>query len=329
MTQVLSFLQKGELLLLKYTLKRIFSLIPVLFVVSIVIFALIHLTPGEPASVILGPEATPEQVQELRKQLGLDRPIHEQYFSWVQGVFKGDLGTSYFMREPVTKSIMDHLKPTLSLATLGMLISLIIAIPIGIAAANRRGSLTDQTIMGFSLLGMSIPSFLLGLLLILFFGVKLGVLPVAGYQPISNGLWNHLKYLIMPAISLGSIQAALIARMTRTSMLEVLNMNYIKTARSKGVRDRKIVYKHALRNAFLPILTVIGSTLGTLMAGAVVTEQVFNIPGIGQLIINSVERRDYAVIQGVVLFITLIYVILNLIIDLLYGLIDPRVRFED
>jgi len=315
--------------LLKYTLKRIFSLIPVLFVVSIVIFALIHLTPGEPASVILGPEATPEQVQELRKQLGLDRPIHEQYFSWVQGVFKGDLGTSYFMREPVTKSIMDHLKPTLSLATLGMLISLIIAIPIGIAAANRRGSLTDQTIMGFSLLGMSIPSFLLGLLLILFFGVKLGVLPVAGYQPISNGLWNHLKYLIMPAISLGSIQAALIARMTRTSMLEVLNMNYIKTARSKGVRDRKIVYKHALRNAFLPILTVIGSTLGTLMAGAVVTEQVFNIPGIGQLIINSVERRDYAVIQGVVLFITLIYVILNLIIDLLYGLIDPRVRFED
>lgn len=315
--------------MLKYTLKRIFSLIPVLFVVSVVIFALIHLTPGEPASVILGPEATPEQVQELRKQLGLDRPIHEQYFSWVQGVFKGDLGTSYFMREPVTKSIMDHLRPTLSLAALGLTISLIIAIPIGIVAANRRGTLTDQTVMGFSLLGMSIPSFLLGLLLILLFGVKLGVLPVAGYQPLSSGLWNHLKYLIMPAISLGSIQAALIARMTRTSMLEVLNMNYIKTARSKGVRDRKIVFKHALRNAFLPILTVIGSTLGTLITGAVVTETIFNIPGIGQLIINSVERRDYAVIQGVVLFITLIYVVLNLIIDLLYGLIDPRVRFDD
>lgn len=315
--------------MLKYTLKRIFSLIPVLFVVSVVIFALIHLTPGEPASVILGPEATPEQVQELRKQLGLDRPIHEQYFSWVQGVFKGDLGTSYFMREPVTKSIMDHLRPTLSLAALGLTISLIIAIPIGIVAANRRGTLTDQTVMGFSLLGMSIPSFLLGLLLILLFGVKLGVLPVAGYQPLSSGLWNHLKYLIMPAISLGSIQAALIARMTRTSMLEVLNMNYIKTARSKGVRDRKIVFKHALRNAFLPILTVIGSTLGTLITGAVVTETIFNIPGIGQLIINSVERRDYAVIQGVVLFITLIYVVLNLIIDLLYGLVDPRVRFDD
>jgi len=314
--------------LLKYTLKRIFSLLPVLIVVSVVIFALIHLTPGEPASVILGPEATPEQVQELRKQLGLDRPIHTQYISWVQGVLQGDFGTSYFMREPVTKSIMDHLKPTISVATLGMIVSLIIAIPIGIAAANRRGTLTDQTIMGFSLLGMSIPSFLLGLLLILFFGVRLGVLPVAGYQPLSSGLWNHLKYLIMPAISLGSIQAALIARMTRTSMLEVLNMNYIKTARSKGVRDRKIVFKHALRNAFLPILTVIGSTLGTLITGAVVTETIFNIPGIGQLIINSVERRDYAVIQGVLLFVSLAYVFLNLVIDLLYGVIDPRVRLE-
>lgn len=315
--------------MLKYIAKRVLSLIPVLFVVSIVIFGIIHITPGDPASVILGQEATPEQISELREQLGLNEPIHMQYFNWIQGVVQGDLGTSYFMREPVTKAIIDHLKPTLSVAMLGMVVSLLIAIPIGIAAANRRGTFTDQTIMGFSLLGMSVPSFLLGLLLSLFFGVKLGVLPVAGYQPLSSGLWNHLKYLILPAISLGSIQAALIARMTRTSMLEVLNTNFIKTARSKGVKDRKIVYKHALRNAFLPILTVIGSTLGTLMAGAVVTETIFNIPGIGQLIINSVERRDYSVIQGVVLFVTFIYVFLNLIIDLLYGIIDPRVRFED
>jgi|SRR5699024_1125582 len=315
--------------MLKYIAKRVLSLIPVLFVVSVVIFGIIHITPGDPAAVILGQEATPEQISELREQLGLNEPIHMQYFNWIQGVVQGDLGTSYFMREPVTKAIMDHLKPTLSVAMLGMVVSLLIAIPIGIAAANRRGTFTDQTIMGFSLLGMSVPSFLLGLLLSLFFGVKLGVLPVAGYQPLSSGLWNHLKYLILPAISLGSIQAALIARMTRTSMLEVLNTNFIKTARSKGVKDRKIVYKHALRNAFLPILTVIGSTLGTLMAGAVVTETIFNIPGIGQLIINSVERRDYSVIQGVVLFVTFIYVFLNLIIDLLYGIIDPRVRFED
>lgn len=315
--------------MLKYIIKRIFSLLPVLFVVSIVIFAIIHITPGDPAAVILGQEATPEQIEQLREQLGLNEPIHMQYFHWVMGVLQGDLGTSYFMKEPVTQAIFEHLKPTLSVAALAMVVALVIAIPIGIAAANRRGTITDQSIMGFALLGMSVPSFLLGLFLILFFGVKLGWLPVAGYQPLSNGLWNHLKYLILPAIALGSIQAALIARMTRTSMLEVLNTNYIKTARAKGVKDSKIVYKHALRNAFLPILTVVGSTLGSLMAGAVVTETIFNIPGIGQLIINSVERRDYAVIQGVVLFVTFVYVFINLVIDLLYGIIDPRVRLQD
>ncbi|WP_368652631.1 nickel ABC transporter permease [Ornithinibacillus sp. 4-3] len=315
--------------MLKYIIKRLLSVIPVLFVVSIVIFGIIHITPGDPAAVILGQEATPEQIEQLREQLGLNEPIHLQYYHWVLGVLQGDLGTSYFMKEPVTQAIFDHLKPTLSVAALAMAISLIIAIPIGIAAANRRGTITDQSIMGFALLGMSVPSFLLGLFLILFFGVKLGWLPVAGYQPLSNGLWNHLKYLIMPAIALGSIQAALIARMTRTSMLEVLNTNYIKTARAKGVKDRKIVYVHALRNAFLPILTVVGTTLGSLMAGAAVTETIFNIPGIGQLIINSVERRDYSVIQGVVLFVTVIYVFVNLVIDLLYGVIDPRVRLQD
>lgn len=315
--------------MLKYIIKRLLSVIPVLFVVSIVIFGIIHITPGDPAAVILGQEATPEQIEQLREQLGLNEPIHLQYYHWVLGVLQGDLGTSYFMKEPVTQAIFDHLKPTLSVAVLAMTISLIIAIPIGIAAANRRGTITDQSIMGFALLGMSVPSFLLGLFLILFFGVKLGWLPVAGYQPLSNGLWNHLKYLIMPAIALGSIQAALIARMTRTSMLEVLNTNYIKTARAKGVKDRKIVYVHALRNAFLPILTVVGTTLGSLMAGAAVTETIFNIPGIGQLIINSVERRDYSVIQGVVLFVTVIYVFVNLVIDLLYGVIDPRVRLQD
>ena len=182
--------------------------------------------------------------------------------------------------------------------------------------------------MGFSLLGMSIPSFLLGLLLILLFGVNLGWLPVAGYKDLSAGAWSHLQYLIMPAISLGAIQAALIARMTRTSMLDVLNTNYIKTALAKGVKKRNIVYRHALRNAFLPVLTVIGQSFGTLIAGAVVTETIFNIPGIGQLIINSVARRDYAVIQGVVLFVTVSYVFINLIIDLLYSVIDPRVRLE-
>lgn len=311
-----------------YIVKRILSLIPVLFVVSIVIFMIVHLTPGDPASVMLGEEASAEQIGELREQLGLNLPIYEQYVHWVGGVLKGDLGSSYFMKQPVTQAIMEHLLPTISLAILAQIVALLIAIPIGIVAATRRGTFTDQSIMGMSLLGMSIPSFLLGLLLILLFGVQLGWLPVAGYKPLSTGAWSHLKYLIMPAISLGAIQAALIARMTRTSMLDVLNTNYIKTALAKGVKKRNIVYRHALRNAFLPVLTVIGQSFGTLIAGAVVTETIFNIPGIGQLIINSVARRDYAVIQGVVLFVTVSYVFINLIIDVLYSVIDPRVRLE-
>lgn len=314
--------------MLRYLIKRILSVIPVLFVVSVVIFLLIHITPGDPASIIVGSEATEESLAEVRQQLGLDLPIHEQYFSWITGVFRGDFGTSYFMQEPVLDSILEHLQPTISLAILAQIISLAIAIPLGIAAANRRGSLADQSIMGISLLGMSIPSFLLSLFLVLLFGVKLGWLPVAGYEPLSAGLWIHLKYLIMPAVSLGAIQSALIAKMTRTSMLDVLHSNYIKTARAKGVKHRNVIYRHALRNAFLPVLTVIGQTFGGLIAGAVVTETIFNIPGIGQMIIHSVERRDYAVIQGVVLFVAFSYVCINLFIDLLYGLIDPRVRLD-
>lgn len=314
--------------MINYVIKRVLSLIPVLLVVSVVIFSIIHITPGDPASVILGQEAETEKIQELREELGLNEPIFKQYITWISNVMRGDLGDSYFMGESVVEAIASHLKPTASLALLAMIISIIVAIPIGIVAANRQGTLTDQMLMGFALLGMSVPSFLLGLLLILLVGVQLGWLPVAGYQPLSAGIVNYMKYLILPAISLGSIQAALIARMTRTSMLEVLNMNYIKTARAKGVKNRTIVYKHALRNAFLPILTVIGQTFGTLIAGAVVTETIFNIPGIGQLIINSIERRDYSVIQGVVLFVTVSYVFINLFIDLLYGLIDPRVRLD-
>lgn len=316
--------------MVNYIIKRVLSLIPVLFVVSIAIFLLIHLTPGDPASIILGIDASQEQVEELQEQLGLNLPIYEQYFHWITNiVLHGDFGMSYFMRIPVTEAIFNHIMPTLSLAIIAQIITIIIAIPLGIAAANRRGTLADQSIMGVSLLGMSVPSFLLGLILILLFGVKLGWLPTSGYQSLDKGLWNHLKYLIMPAISLGAIQAALVARMTRTSMLEVLGSDFIKTARAKGVKNRVIVFKHALRNAFLPILTVIGQTFGLLVAGAVVTETIFNIPGIGHLIINSVERRDYTVIQGVVLFVTLSYVFINLIIDLLYGLIDPRVRLDD
>lgn len=314
--------------MLSYIMKRILSAIPVLLVVSIVIFLIIHITPGNPASVILGEEATPEQIAELEESLGLNLPIHQQYFSWIAGVFQGDLGTSYFMKAPVTESIANSIVPTISLAIFAQIIALLIAIPIGVLAANKRGSFADSSMMVFALLGMSIPSFLLALLLVLLFGVQLGWLPVAGFRPLSEGLLIHLQYLILPAISLGAIQAALIARMTRSSMLEVLNMNYIKSARAKGVKNFSLILKHAFRNALLPILTVVGQTFGTLITGAVVVETVFNIPGIGQLVINSIERRDFAVIQGVVLFITVLYIFLNLIIDILYGMIDPRVRLD-
>lgn len=312
----------------KYILKRIFSLVPVLLVVSIVVFLIIHLTPGNPASAMLGEDANPKQIAELTERLGLNAPLYQQYFHWLGDVFRGNFGFSYFLDAPVMKAIFDRLEPTLSLAIIAQAVALIIAIPLGIVAAKRRGTSVDQTVMGFTLMGMSVPGFILGLFLMLIVGVILKWLPVAGYQPISSGLWNHLKYMILPAISLGTIQAALIARMTRSSMLEVLNTNVIKTLRSKGVKEKVVVYKHALRIAFLPILTVVGQTFSSLITGAIITETIFTIPGIGQLIINSVDRRDYVVIQGVLLFFTFAYVFINLVIDLLYGVIDPRVRLE-
>ncbi|WP_431028775.1 ABC transporter permease [Lysinibacillus sp. LZ02] len=314
--------------MLAYIVKRLLSIIPVLFVVSVVIFIIIHITPGDPAATILGMEATPAQIEQLNEELGYNRPLHEQYISWVGGVFQGDLGNSIFMKQPVTEAIQEHIGPTLSLAIFAQVIALILAIPFGVIAAYKRGSFTDTTLMSVSLLGMAVPSFLLGLLLMLVVGVKLQWLPIAGYEPLSEGLIEHLKYLVLPAISLGTIQAALITRMTRSSMLDVLNLNYIKTARAKGLKEWNVLLKHAFRNAFLPILTVIGQTFGTLVTGAVVVETIFNIPGLGQLIINSITRRDYTVIQGVVLMVTLLYVFINLLIDLLYGVVDPRVRLD-
>lgn len=311
-----------------YIIKRLLSLIPVLLVVTITIFLIIHITPGDPAATILGLEATEEQMEALNEELGLNRPITEQYISWVGDLLKGDLGDSIFMHQPVTQAIAEHMGPTISLAILAQIIALVLAIPFGVIAAYKRGSIVDVSLMGMSLFGMAIPSFLLGLLLMLVVGVQLQWLPVAGYEPLENGIWAHFQYLILPGISLGAIQAALITRMTRASMLEVLNLNYVKTARSKGLKEFSVLLKHAFRNAFLPILTVIGQTFGTLITGAVVVESIFNIPGLGQLIMNSIERRDFAVIQGVVFVATLMYVSINLIIDLLYGVIDPRVRLD-
>lgn len=312
----------------KYVRKRMLSIIPVLIIVSIIVFTLIHLIPGDPARAILGQEASIQQIENLREELGLNQPIVTQYFDWVVGILQGDLGTSYFSNKPVTEIIFQYIGATLSLAIYAQILAVVIAIPLGILAARYKGSIIDQFLTSASLFGISIPSFLSGLLLVLVFGVFLKWLPVAGYKPLDHGVIEHIKYLTLPAISLGLLQAALITRMTRSSMLEILGQNFIRTAKAKGAKQQRIIYLHALRNAFIPILTVIGQSFASLVAGAAVVETIFNIPGIGQLIINSVTRRDYSVIQGIVLFITVSYVFINLIIDVLYSIVDPRVRLS-
>jgi len=232
------------------------------------------------------------------------------------------------MNESVIEAILPHLGPTISLGILAEIIAITLALPLGILAARRKGSVTDQSVMAFSLLGMSIPNFLLSLFLILVFSVSWRLLPVAGYAPLSDGLWEHIKFLILPAFALGTAHAALIARMTRSAMLEVLNANYIKTARAKGVKEKWVIYKHALRNAFLPILTVIGQSFLGLMGGTAIVETIFAIPGIGQLIVNGVMRRDYAIVQGAVLYVTFAFVFINLAVDMLYGIVNPQVRLD-
>ena len=311
-----------------FLLRRAAALIPVLIVVAIVTFLLIHIMPGDAAAVMLGPEATPAQVEALRKSLGLNQPLYVQFFTWVGNALQGDLGQSFFIGLPVSTVIHAALAPTINLAIFAELIAILIGVPAGIVAARKQGSGTDQTVMVGALLGISVPSFLLGLFLMLIFSVLLGWLPVAGYAPLEHGAFETLKYLFLPGIALGSMQAALIARMTRTSMLETLSKPYLKTAKAKGLSGNRTIYKHALRNASMPILTTIGQTLGTLVAGAAVVETVFNVPGIGQLIINSIERRDIVVIQGVILVIAVSYVLINFLVDVLYSILDPRVRLS-
>lgn len=313
----------------KYIIKRLLSLIPVLVIVSVVVFCLIHLTPGDPAAIMLGDDASPEDIAALHEQLGLNRPLVVQYFSWVGNMFRGDFGRSLFIEGSMLSIIGGHFLPTVSLTLCSLIIALVIALPLGIIAAQKRGSIANQLISAFTMTGISVPSFLMGLFLVLLFSVKLNLLPPANYRPLLKyGLFEHLRYMILPAISLGLMQAALITRMTRSSVLEVLNMDYIKMAKSKGVSNLMILVKHALRNAVLPIITVVGQSFIALLSGAAVVEKVFNIPGIGQLVVNSIGRRDYEVIQAVILVIALINVFINLLVDLFYGLADPRVRLS-
>ncbi len=312
--------------MLSYIAKRILSLIPVMFVVSCVVFLVVYLIPGGPATALLGMEATPEQIEALNTELGFNRPFLVQYADWFTGIFRGDWGESYFLHQSVLEAIAEYFTPTLSLAILAQLFALLLSVPLGILAAYRRGTVLDVASVSISLLGAALPGFLLSMFLMLFFGVYHQWFPVAGYASLAEGIGEHLKYLFVPALSLGIVQAAYITRMTRSSLLETLYKNYIRTARSKGLKEARVVLRYALKNAAPAILTAVGQSFGSLITGTIVTETLFNIPGIGMLTMGSIDRRDVFVIQGVVLFVTFLYVLVNLIVDILYGFVDPRLQ---
>jgi peptide/nickel transport system permease protein len=311
-----------------YVVRRILAVIPVMAVVVTIVFLLIHLIPGDPVSVMLGPDATSAQIQATRAALGLDRPLHEQLFTFYGRVLRGDLGHSYFLDRPVTRALAERAEPTIVLTLCALLVAMVIGVPSGIVAAAHRGSWWDRGLMLISLLGVCIPGFWLSLNFIFLFAVRLGWLPAAGYASILSEPRAALTYMVLPAVSLGFNQSALIARIARSCMLDVLGQDYIRTARAKGLHPRAVTYVHAFRNALVPVVAVIGITTAILIGGAVITEIVFNIPGLGRLIISAILRRDYPVVQGVVLVTAAAYVLINLMVDLLYAFIDPRIRYE-
>ena len=311
-----------------YVLRRLLALIPVALVVATVAFVLMHLAPGDPASVIAGPDASREDVRRIERQLGLDAPLPMQLARWYGRLVQGDLGQSIFLRKPVTEAILDRVEPTLLLTLSAIVIAIIIGVPAGVIAAHHHNKTTDQVLMVLALLGVSIPNFLLGLLFILFFSVWLGWFPVAGYSPLEYGWLKTMRSLVLPAFALGLVQSALIARIARSSMLDVLREQFITAGRAKGLGERAVIYKHAFKNALIPTMTIIGISFAILISGAVVVETVFNIPGLGRLIISAVLRRDYPVIQGVVLCIAGVYMLINLAVDLSYLIVDPRVKYR-
>ena len=313
--------------MLTYVLRRLAATIPVMLIVAVLVFLMLRLTPSDPAVIIAGDNANTEQVAEIRQRLGLDQPILTQFVIWMGKLLHGDLGESFFFKKQVVDLIADRLEPTLSLAVLTMLLAALIAIPLGVLAAYRQGSWLDRIVMGFSVLGFSVPVFVIGYLLIYVFAIQLNWLPVQGYQRISLGVGGWLQRLILPSVTLSVIYVALIARMTRTSVLEVMNEDYIRTARAKGQTELKVLVRHALANAAVPIVTVVGLGIALLIGGVVVTESVFTIPGLGRLTVDAVLARDYPTIQAVILLFSLVYVLINLAVDLTYTFFDPRIRY--
>tara|TARA_R110002012_G_scaffold5133_3_gene23430 strand:- start:5765 stop:6706 length:942 start_codon:yes stop_codon:yes gene_type:complete len=313
--------------MLSYFIRRLLAAIPVMLVVALSVFLLLRLAPGDPAVIIAGDMASPSQVASIRSALGLDQPLHTQFFIWIGNMLQGDFGTSLISQTSVLSMITQRLEPTISLALAAIVFTVLIAVPLGVVAAWRQGSWIDNLVMSVSVVGFSVPVFVIGYILIQVFAIELGWLPVQGYRSLDNGFGEFASRLVLPALTLSSVYIALIARMTRASMLEVLKEDYIRTARAKGLGERLVLFRHALRNAGVPILTVIGTGFALMVSGVVVTESVFNIPGLGRLIIDAVLARDYPVIQAIILLTAGLYVLINLLIDLSYAITDPRIRY--
>jgi len=310
-----------------YLGRRVLSTIPVVLIVAVLIFMMLRLTPGDPAAVIAGDAATSADIAEIREKLGLSGSIVSQFFIWIGHALHGDFGESFFYKKTVASLIQDRLEPTLALSTLTIILATLIAVPLGTIAAYKQGSWIDRGVMGLSVAGFSVPVFVIGYVLIYVFSLELGWFPVQGYQRLADGFWGFLHRLLLPALTLAIVFIALLARMTRTSVLEVLNEDYVRTARAKGLPNLKVLVFHALRNAAVPIVTVIGISIATLLGGVVVTESVFNIPGLGRLTVDAVLARDYPTVQAVILLFSLAYVFINLVIDVLYTVLDPRIRY--
>jgi peptide/nickel transport system permease protein len=313
--------------MIAYVVRRLASTVVVMAVVAFVVFSLLYLTPGDPAAVIAGDIATDEDIRRIRAGLGLDEPFLVRFGRWVWGLAHGDLGTSIFTNLPVTQLIGQRIEPTLSLTVCTLLVAILIAVPLGVTAAARAGTWVDRAVMSFSVLAFSVPVFVFAYALILTFSVQLDWLPVQGYRNLRDGVWDWLRHLILPSIALGAVYVALIARMTRASMLDVLAQDYIRTAAAKGLAPTQVLIRHALKNAAIPVMTIIGVGIALLISGAIVTETVFALPGIGRLTVDAILRRDYPIIQGVILIFSAVYVLINLLVDLSYVLFDPRIRY--
>lgn len=314
--------------MISYILKRIISVIPVLLLVTIIVFSVIHIVPGDPVVILLGPQATVEQIEFTTKLLNLDKPVIVQYFTWLGKLIKGDLGNSIRQKRPVLDLIKERIGLTIMLAVMAMIFAIIVSLPLGILAAKKQNTFVDFSAVIFSLFGISLPEFLSGVLLILIFALKLKLLPSFGYVRFSENPLESIRFMLLPVFANGFIRAGYLTRMIRSQMIEVLGKHYIKTARAKGLKESSILFKHALKNSLIPIITAIGTEFAFILGGAVITETIFGIPGMGKLLVNSIFSRDFPIIQGVVLIIVLIFVFINLFVDITYAFLNPKIRLR-